>query len=371
VTAPVHVVHIVESFASGCLTSVATICHAARDGARHSIIHSRRPETPANFERLFPGDVSFHFVQMAREITPVKDMRALTKICALLGRIKPDVVHCHSSKAGVIGRCAARRYGLPSVYTPRAYAFLRRDVSAWRRAVYMAAEWMAARVGSLVVACGREEYELSLKFASDKNRVFCVNNAVNFEELDAILAATGASPEKKLLIGTSGRLGAQHDPGLFSALAERLNQQARWVWIGAPMEADEELSPTVERTGWLGRDEARAGVAALDIYVHTSCWDGLSIAVLEAMALARPVVATDIPANRYLIEHGVTGFLGSSVDDLAAHVHRLAVDAELRRGMGQAARRYVREHHDAAGVFQEYARLYRELAAGRVPAGKQ
>lgn len=113
--------------------------------------------------------------------------------------------------------------------------------------------------------------------------------------------------------------------------------------------------------------EALARLAALDVYVQTSLWEGLSYAVLEAMALGKAVVATDIPANRTIVRHGVTGFLGSTPQELASHVHRLVHDAPLRRRMGAAARRCVEERHDAQKAYLAYDRLYHGLAGDGKP----
>lgn len=355
-----------ESFAAGCLAALATLCHTVRDGIRHSVIHALRPESPESFAKLFPGDVSFYFLPMTRAIRPGADLRAFGRLCGMLRSLRPDVVHCHSSKAGFLGRWAARWAGLPSVYTPHGYAFLRTDVGPLRRACFKSAEWLAARAGTAIVACGEEEYKFSRQLAGRHDPVICIPNSLNLAELDDLRQSMPLcrTQSDQVVVGTCGRLEAQRNPRLFCALALALQNQALWTWIGASQH-NAILPPGVECPGWLSRGEALTRLAALDIYVQTSLWDGLSYSVLEAMALGKAVVATDIPANRAIVQHGVTGFLGASAEELIAHVRRLIQDAELRRRMGAAARRRVEERHDARNVYRAYASLYRTLCGGK------
>lgn len=98
--------------------------------------------------------------------------------------------------------------------------------------------------------------------------------------------------------------------------------------------------------------------------MHTSLWEGLSYAVLEAMALGKPVVATDIPANKALIEHGHTGFLGHTPQNMVELLWRLLRDSALRHRTGEAARAYIERQHDASQSYQAYAQLYAHLLSG-------
>lgn len=365
---PIHVVHVVESFAAGCLVAIATLCHSAREGVRHSVIHAARPETPKNFTEFFPDDVAFYSLPMTRAVRPVQDWRAFTGLRVLLAQLRPDIAHCHSSKAGFLGRWAARSLHIPSVYTPHGYAFLRTDVGRLQRSCYKMAEWFAALAGDAVVACGRDEYELACALTGENRNLVCIPNAVNLKEMDALCRrmplASPRSENERVRVGTCGRMEPQRNPRLFAELATALKESAAWTWIGAPSETAA-LPPHVNCSGWLSRSETLTRLAQLDIYVQTSLWDGLSYAVLEAMTFGKPIVATDIPANRALVDHGVTGFLGASAEELAAHLRRLVEDEPLRRKLGAAARRHVEEKHDAARNYQAYSRLYHSLAQKR------
>ncbi len=359
-----RILHIVESFAAGCLTALSTLCHAVRPGFRHSVAYAPREETPVDFASLFPNDVDFHHVAMG--VGVVSGVQACRTLHALIRRIQPDVVHCHSSKAGVYGRIVARGCGVPSVYTPHGYAFLRTDISVPVRAVFRGVEWVAARTGQAIAACGAEEYILSGQLAGSGRTVVFVRNAVDLPALDAMTAGAPGRPDgTRVLAGTCGRAVAQRAPELFADIASRLGDSVDWTWIGATAGPPACLPPTVHRTGWLERAAALGRMAELDIYVQTSRWEGLSYSILEAMALGKPVVATRIPSNEVVIEDGVTGLLGRDAGELADHVRRLAADADLRRRMGQAARACIAEHYDARHIYQAYADLYRRLVRAK------
>ena len=360
---PLHILHIVESFGAGTFTAILCLCRSLGETQvfRHSVAYGLRPETPADFAHMFPGTARFHPIGMQRAIHPAKDAAALKELVLLIRDCNPDIVHCHSSKAGVLGRLAARICRLPSVYTPHGYSFLRTDVSKAQKNFFIAVEWLFARVGSAVAACGEEEYALARKLGGPNRMVQRVLNAVDLGSLSEVTPFVWG---KKLPVaGICGRLTAQRTPRLFFALAEQLQNEVAWVWIGG--EENSSCPPEVEMTSWLPREDALSRIAGLDIYVHTSSWEGLSYSILEAMALGKPVVACKIPANEAIVEHGVTGFLGADAAELAGYVLELARNPILREKMGAAGRERIAQRHDIKTAYQAYADLYRSLALGK------
>ena len=363
-----HVAHVVESFAAGCLTSIATLCRMVRDDFRFTVIHSLRPETPENFRELFPREVEFRYLpEMENRIHPVKNFRAWRALKATLERTAPDVVHCHSSIAGFLGRMAAFTGGWPVIYSPRGYSFLRANIGPLNKAACIGMEWLAARGNSLTVACGEQEYGFAARLAPREKCVF-IPNALDLAAIDACAGAPGQkAPGEAPLVGTCGRLSLARNYDYFSRVAA-LVDNARWIWLGAPEDTDL-LPQSVARSGWLDREQALSGMAKLDIYLHTSAWDGLSNTLLEAMALAKPVVATDIPANRAVVEDGVTGFLCRDEAHMAETVKKLLADAGLRAKVGRSARAYIEDKHDAGKVYQNFGALDRRLAGAEHASG--
>ena len=244
-------------------------------------------------------------------------------------------------------------------------------MSSAARWCFKGAEWLGARIGDAIIACGHEEYTLSRHLAGHK-LVVCIPNALPLNALDSLRAAHSAAqfpPNARPKVGICGRLARERNPELFAAIANALRNEADWYWIGAPHpvpDAENALPAHVNRTGWLHRADAIKMLAELDIYVHTSQWDGLSYAVLEAMAVGKAVVATDIPANRAIIEHGHTGFLGNTRKDMTKLVRRLLQDVSLRQATGAAARSYIERQHDATQTYQAYTQMYAHLLKDRM-----
>lgn len=356
-----HVAHVVEAFGAGCLTSIATLCRMLRADFRFSVVHSLRPETPRDFRALFPPEVEFHYLpEMENRVQLKKNLRAYCSLKSTLKGLAPDVLHCHSSIAGFLGRMAAVSGGWPVLYSPRGYSFLRANTSRFNKAACVGGEWLAARGNSITVACGEQEYSCARRLAP-KEKCFFIPNALDLAAIDACVGTIPEkTPEGPLLAGTCGRLSLQRNYEFFSNVVS-LVEDARWIWLGAPEETTL-LPETVARTGWQTREQALSGMAKLDIYVHSSAWDGLSNTLLEAMALGKPVVATDIPANRAVIEDGVTGFLCQNERQMAEVVKKLLADPALRASTGRAARKYIEDRHDAARVYQNFATLYRRLS---------
>jgi glycosyltransferase involved in cell wall biosynthesis len=371
---------VVESFAAGCLHVVAGICRATDSEIAHVVVHGLRPETPADFAREFPPSVGFLRWLACRQVNPVRDVFSLAHLLLLLRHVRPDVVHCHSSKAGAIGRIAARILGIPVIYTPHGFAFQRTDIPPIARKCFLWAERRLARAGDCVMAVGEDEARIARDVAGDRCIVRMIPNAV---ECDALWALAGDArstgiprgenvADGAVILGTMGRASPQHDAALFGGLVRDVGAMSsendasprpgiRWVWIGGEPDFGT-ADAGVEATGWLDREDALRRLADLDVYVNVSRWDGLSMATLEAMAMGKPVVATDIPATREIVRHGKTGLLCGDRQAMAAALRRLVNDPALRRSMGDAGRRMVKERHDIAVAAAGYVSLYRAAA---------
>jgi glycosyltransferase involved in cell wall biosynthesis len=297
---------------------------------------------------------------LQRSIHPVKDLLALRELISLIRACTPDIVHCHSSKAGALGRLAARICAVPSVYTPHGYSFLRTDISQAERQFYRAVEGLFSRIGATIAARGDEEYTLARGLSGPASDVRLIRNAVDCEALNAVVPY--AWDQRLPVIGICGRHTPQRRPELFFALAARLRNEGAWVWIGGA-DTRNALPASVQMTCWLPHQESLMRIAGLDIYIQTSAWEGLSYGILEAMALGKAVVACDIPSNRAIVEHGVTGFLGVSADELCGFILLLARDPALRKKMGDAARKHIAQRHDIKSASRSYVALYRDLVA--------
>ncbi|MDE2489569.1 MAG: glycosyltransferase [Elusimicrobia bacterium] len=341
---------------------VAAICNGL-DPARFevSLVYAVRGGTPEAYRAKCAGAKAAYYVgEMTREISPALDAAALRRLRRLFAEHRPDVVHAHSSKAGILARAAAKAAGVPRVfYSPHGYGFLMRDRSRASRALYRLAEKAAARVGE-TIAISPSEAAFARGLSKKPVHVVCDAYLGDFPE---------PLPHDGLVVGSCGRMTYARDPDAWLLLAQRLTDSrngVRCAWIGGGEDearvrghlGDMNLAGRVEVTGWLEAAAARERLRGLDVFVHYSRWDALPNAVLEAMAAGLPVVASDVPGNRDVVVDGETGFLARSEKELLELCQRLLDDPALRARLGAAGRERVRREFSRERMFAGLSRLY-------------
>ncbi|MCE7873074.1 glycosyltransferase family 1 protein [bacterium CPR1] len=358
----IRIVHVVESFCAGVLVSVTQIVNGL-DPEKYDItlVYSRRPQTPHNVKALVHPHVKLIHLQSTREISPFQDLLVLLKLWWILMSVRPAVVHLHSSKAGALGRLAARFAGVRKIfYCPQGYSFLREDCSPLKRALFFRLEQILSLFGGTTLACSEGELEAARRMSAPARLLV---NSVDLRWLDE--QAAGVPPRSgPVTIAIVGRISPQQAPETFASVCGELQRlrpgTMRFLWIGGGDPCPELAANQVQVTGWLTHSEALRKIACeTDIILHTSRWEGMPFALLEAMALKKPVVATPVVGNRDLVIDGKTGFLAEE-PQMATAVLRLVEDARLRREFGEAARRRVEERFSVEVMVDSVTRLYAE-----------
>jgi glycosyltransferase involved in cell wall biosynthesis len=341
---------------------VAAICNGL-DPARFnvSLVYAVRGGSPEEYRAKCRGAKTAYYVpEMTREIAPAADAAALRKLHRLFAEHRPDVVHAHSSKAGVLARAAAKAAGIKKIfYTPHGYGFLMLDRSAASRALYRTIEKAAARIGA-TIAVSPSEGAQAKRLGAKSVSVVCDAYLGDFPEP---LAHDG------LLVGSCGRMTHARNPDAWVLLVQRLcdsRNGVKCVWIGGGEDeartrenlVNMNLLTKVAVTGWLPAEAARERLRGLDLFVHYSRWDAMPNAVLEAMALGLPVVASDVPGNRDAVIDGATGFLVKTEIELLERSQQLLDDEPLRRKLGAAGRERVRREFSRERMLAELSQLY-------------
>jgi glycosyltransferase involved in cell wall biosynthesis len=331
------------------------------------LIYGIRPGADAGeYRDQTRGAATAHLIpEFVREISPFRDIAAFWKLYKVLRKEAPDVVHAHSSKAGVLARLAAWLVGVPRIYySPHGYSFQQSDRSGLARFFYRLSEWSVSWIGEIIAVSPSEA--LLAKEVSWGGRIHTVCDPyLGPSQPPALIAHEG------LVVGACGRITPARAPEAFVRLAARLrrqNENIRFVWIGSG-----ELEPAMRRladelgvkdrleiTGWLQPRAALERMRGLDVLVHYSRWEGLPNAVLEAMALGLPVVASDIPGNRDAVVHDVTGLLAREENHLLQSVTSILKDAQLRHRLGQAGRERIAREYSPAQALSSLQRLYKQ-----------
>lgn len=340
----VRVLQVAEASASGTFEVLRSIA-AGADARGHDVCVAlgRRPQTPTDLAERLGGGIELRLLPWATR-GPADQVRAARALRALAVAWEPDVVHLHSAFAGIVGSAAIPR-GIPIVYTPHASPTARGSDGAARRAVYRLAETAVARRAAVVVGAVSEAEAALVRTQLRARDVRVVPNGI--AELDPGSIPSPARREGRPLVVATGRIDEQRRPAESAAILSALTDLAEVRWIGgAPAGEDRPLLDAgVPVTGWLPREEAVDQLAGATAYLHWSAWDGLSLALLEAMARDVVTIASDIPANAEVVgprqvAHDVAGavaLLRRVLTEPAFRAERVAEQHERRARYGVAA----------------------------------
>lgn len=311
----------------------------------------------AKAERAGAGWVELRWVR--RDLHPWRDLRGLVELVALCRRLRPDLVHANSSKAGVLGRLAAWLARVPvRVFTVHGWAFKATSGAAAR--VYLWADRAMRPLTTATVCVSQTELEAGVRARTcDRRRTTVIRNGVSLPPEPAPGAGTpprivsvGRLKEPKTFV-TLVRALARLDPSTFTAAI---------VGDGPDLAAVErELRGPVVLLG--ERDDVPQELAAADVFVLSSASEGLPLSVLEAMAHGLPVVASAVGGVPELV--GDAGVLVPPHDEaaLADALRDLLADAGRRRALGAAARERVEQAFSLDRMREQHVALYERLLA--------
>jgi glycosyltransferase involved in cell wall biosynthesis len=346
--------------------------------------------------------------QLCREISPMQDVTALWKLYRLIRKERFDIVHCHSSKAGILGRLAACLAGVRKIiFTVHGWG-ITPEQGWWERFVYLQAERLAGLVSTWVVCVSqadcdrgleeklapaskftviyngvplpvdREKELLGNAVASSANKDLHYGNGRVFGReaglWEGSLRSEFGLSREALVIGTVCRLIVQKAPLFFLEVARDLlslphfNKKLYFVLIGeGPLRR--KCMDFIGQHGLQGRvfllgnrEDAVRLMADFDVFCLFSLWEGLPLTIIEAMFSAKPVVATRVGGVSELVVEGETGFLlapGATETDKAVQlVDSLLKNPDLRKQMGEAGYRVARKNFSLEQMVERYKSLY-------------
>ena len=356
------VLHIDECFGVGTYIVIRNIIAGLADRFDFAVLFGNRCDrSDATLHRDFPDVELRRWRHAFRDIRPADDLRALHQAVREIRRLNPDVVHCHSSKAGVLGRVAAALTGrLPRcIYTPHGISFCQTGHSRSQRRLFRRIEHTIATWGGVVVACSDSEKD-ALSNAGIQSVL--IRNGVVPQQRRACSPIRARPPWRVI---TAGRIVAQKQPDRFNDLARlflhRSDLEFRWV-------GDGELrslltSPNIAVLGWRTREEVDEEMVNADVYCSTSSSEGLPLAGLEAMSFGLPLLMSECIGNCDLVRLG-NGYLFRDTSDAARWLtEALAMPQRLSR-LGERSRQLVELEFSLAEMLAAYGSLYEQLSAG-------
>ncbi len=331
------------------------------------------------------NDSSFRTVfvdSLVRDISPFQDLLAVFELASVLLRERPTVLHTHSSKAGILGRLAGAVAGVPIVvHTYHGFGFHDRQ-PAFVKSLYVFLERLCAHFTSALVFVSRSNiaYAAAHGLVRPEDAVL-IRSGVALAGLPAKVDAAklkmsaGVGMHKSLVVSV-GNLKPQKNAADFVAAAAAVLKEvpeSRFVFLGDGPERKKlearafalGLEGKVLFLGW--RRDAAQWLAAADVFVMTSLWEGLPRALVEAMKSGRPAVCYATDGVTDLIREGENGFSVEPGDHaaLAAKVVALLKDDAARKRMGAAAAASVGPEFDIDGMVRSQEALYSRLLSAR------
>jgi glycosyltransferase involved in cell wall biosynthesis len=305
---------------------------------------------------------------LQRSLNPLALWRGFWALRRALAAEKPDLVHAHMPISGVLGRLAAKSLGVPRIATTCHGFLFNQPGPLPRRVLGWVAEFIAARCTDVFLTVSREEAIDARRCLLVRNPA-AIGNGANPARFHpdpagrARLRAELGTPEDAVVILIASRL-VRHKgyPELLAAM-EMVPQGELWV-VGARLPSDHgedmephfarsTLGPRLRRLGW--RNDMPDLLAAADIFVLPSHFEGLPMSMIEAMHSGLPLIATDIRGPRELVEPGVNGLLvpRGAVQPLAEAINRLVQDPVLRARMAAASRQIALTRFDEGTIARQ------------------
>lgn len=398
---PARILHVMEATIGGTKRHLLDLAAGLRAGGWDVEVACPRVRTEAL------GDVSFwddlraagvpaHEVTMRRRPLTAANAAAVWRLAGLIRRGGYAVVHAHSAIAGALARPAAALSGHKPkvVYTPHGFAFLAPGAggapgdgaAGAHGGIFLAIERALGRVTDRLIAVSPTEAEAAAAYGVvPRRKIATIPLGIVADEIPSRQRAAevrrregwGAAP----VVGTLARMSPQKSPLTWLAAAARVaaarpDVQFVWIWSGE-MEGEVRararelgLEPRLAFLGY--RPDAREVIAACDVFLLASAFEGLPYSLIEALAAGVPVVATDVVGTRDVVRHGETGLLAAAGDagGLAAHVLRLLGEPAEARRLAAAGRADVLARFSVAQMVARTAALYEALLRPKRAAGR-
>jgi glycosyltransferase involved in cell wall biosynthesis len=352
---PLRVLHVLEATLGGTLRYMENIAEATEglglvSGFAYGTARADSRLKPF-LECISTRGWSSYPVDMARQVQPLHDLKACFRLRQVIAHFTPDIIHCHSSKAGALGRVAVflKRDRPARVYSPHALA-------APLGSIYLKIEKLLSKSTDRFVAVSdserREIINFSLARESSVSVVYPSVDSGYFQPMSRNVARQilgfGSTP----LVLAIGRLTPQKDPASFLRIIKSVHDQqpdVRAIWVGSG-EGEREfhdqvraanMEQVVRLVPW--QNDVRTYIAAADVFLSTSRFESFGYVTAEALAMTRPVVASDVTGTLDIMSDRFTEWLyPQSRADLAADlVLRLLRDPLAAVAIGNLGRREV------------------------------
>ena len=321
-------------------------------------------------------NIVFHTIGfLKREISPLNDLRALFALYRIIRKGRFDIVHCHSTKAGLLGRIAAWLAKTPKIYfTIHGWSFYNVGEYGHIKHLLIFFEKMLAKITDMIICVSiNDKIEGINKKIAYENKFTVIHNGISSSQayIRGILRDKIDANEFDVIFGFVARLAYPKNPLLFLKVAKQISKsykQAKFVLIGDGPLYDEcrkfvKVNNLGKNVFLLGlRKNARSFLIDMDVFILTSQFEGLPLTIIEAMFAKLPIIATDVGGIGELVQNEKNGFLVSAdnCEELVESMKDLIENPGKRIKMGKESQKIAIDNYTLDKMIQKYNELYIE-----------
>jgi glycosyltransferase involved in cell wall biosynthesis len=306
---------------------------------------------------------------LSRQISAFSDLLAVRELSQLINRIKPDLIHAHSSKPGTIARLAALPSKTPTIYTAHGWGFAP-HVPKLRRTIAFLVEKSLAPLSAKIICVCESDRQMGLQAGIGKpNQTVAIHNGIETEGYP--LAHPEKEPVRAIVVARFNKQQKDHETLLRALPKIREDFHVDLVGTGPHMAESEELVAKLgigDRVSFLGdRFDVPELLARSQMFILTTHYEGLPVSILEAMRAGLPTIATNVNGIPEQVIHEKTGLLVPHQNPiaLAAAIEYLLDRPQLREEMGRAAQVELVSHFNVEQMVRQTNSIYHAILLER------
>lgn len=371
----IKIIHILNSV-GGVDVSLRLILENSNSSEfEHVIIHGTE-DTKTKYINDKGNLLKEYKLSIQREISLVKDIKAIRQTIKILKKEQPQVIHAHSAKGGIIARAASLFYKIKVLHTPQAYSYLSAPKGI-KRTIFLSVEKLFKNFNSILVASSNSELNRGLnEVGYKKENTLIFNNSINKINLDS-----SAEVEIKLplnFICSVGRPSFQKNIEMMIEVIREVKKDIpniHLVLMGvgeySPNKESVEsliikynLEKNTTLIPWIDRNEIFKIISKSEFYISTARYEGLPYSIIESLALGKACIVTNSDGNRDLVENEVNGFVvkKNDVKSMANRIFALYKNKELLKKFGRNSLTSFNTNFNIEKNIKKIESIYREFS---------
>lgn len=367
----VKILHVLHSV-GGVDVSLRLILSNLDPNKFESIVVKGKTDTEKVFQDANHAKIKTHNCTIIRNISPLNDLKALKDLQKIVKEEKPDLIHAHSAKGGILGKLVGHFKKVPILHTPQAYSFLSAN-SKIKKSAFLTIEKVFSKLNNKILASSTSEQNRAINevgYETEKALIF--NNSI--KPIDEIKPLSIRKTWPDEYICSVGRPSFQKNIELMIEILAELkkkNSQIHLVLMGVGFHSPNletikklikkyNLSKNISLLEWTEREDIFHIIKKSQLYISTARYEGLPYSIIEALALKKACVVTDADGNRDLIKDNHNGFVifDNNIKEFNQKIELLLSDNKLKKQFEENAYRRFNSNFNINNTIQSLERIY-------------